>query len=143
MNNCQKCGANDWATEKQQSLNTFKRCNNCSYSPAFEKVEAVDAKTWVESIAKEHLELQENAHQLEQELHDIENPSNLQIGNLNKAKRLLEGSDNKMTIAECLSNIIETTESGLITIMIPNLGAWQFEWGAFNLLNAIGKTKDV
>lgn len=142
--NCPKCGADDWKPVSQQHVSQFKACGNCNYAPALEHATVMDAKTWVESIATEHAERQQEAHDQEQQLHDIEKPTTLQHGRLAKAKRLLAVADKKMHIAEALSEVVGATESGQITLLIPELGLYQFEWGEFNLFKAIAKVqKDV
>lgn len=139
---CPKCGATDFKEVKENVLQTYKACSNCKYAPALEKAEPQDAKKWVEEIAKEHAEVQEQAYKAEQEIHDLNGKASiLQVGRLNKAKRLLAASDKKMIVAEGVSEIVEATESGQITLLIPELGLYQFEWGDFSLFKAIGKEK--
>jgi hypothetical protein len=101
----------------------------------------MDAKEWVMGIAKEHAELQAEALRVEQNFHDVLNPTTLHHGLLNRAHRLLFASDLKMHVAESISEVVEATESGQITMMIPELGLFQFEWGSFDLFKAIGKSE--
>lgn len=135
---CPRCGAQDWKPVTESVVRKFNACGNCDYSPWLEKeAPVIDAKTWVLDVAKQHTDSQDEAHRLEQQLHDTEKPSNLLIGRLNKAKRLLVQADQKMLVAESLSQIVEATETGQITMIIPQLGMFQIEWGNFDLFKAI------
>lgn len=141
MKACPQCGATDWhdVTEHRQVI--FKACGNCKYAPSLEVAESQSASEWVEAIHQEHLELEKEAHIREQELHDTRKPTTLMHGRLNKTKRLLAAADLKMHIAACLSEIVQDTESGQITLLIPELGLYQFEWGDFNLFQGIDKVR--
>lgn len=138
MKPCPKCGATDWKPVTEQTSQKYNVCGNCSYSPWLERVQPVNAKDWVLGIAKEHAELQAEAFKIEQNFHDHPNPTTLHHGLLNRARRLLASSDLKMHVAESISEVVEATESGQITMVIPELGLLQFEWGNFNLFKAIG-----
>lgn len=139
MKACPKCGANDWKSITEQRQYMYKACGNCKFAPALAKAKTVDAKEWVLGIAKEHQELQEEAFKVEQKFHDHPSPTTLQHGLLNRAHRLLAASDLKMHIAEAISEVVDATESGQITMLIPELGLFQFEWGNFDLFKAIDK----
>ena len=140
---CPKCGGSEFKPVLEQRQVTYNQCGNknCEYNMEWAKVESLDAKDWVEAIAMEHTSLQDEAHRLEQELHDVAKPTMLQEAKLNKAKRQLEAADKKMLMAEALSSIVEATESGQITLAIPELGLFSFEWGSFDLFRAIAKVQ--
>lgn len=140
MKPCPKCGAEDWKPVVEQRQVSYQACGNCKYNMEWERVETQDAKSWVEGIAKEHDELQKEAFRLEQELHDVTKPTNLQIGRVNKAKRLLDAADKKMLMAEALSEVVNATEDGQMTLLIPELGLFSFEWGDFSVWKAITKS---
>ena len=139
---CPKCGGSDFKPVVEQRQISYQECANCKYNMEWERTETQNAKEWVEGVATEHTSLQDEAHRLEQELHDAVKPTNLQIGRVNKAKRLLEAADKKMLMAEALSEIVGATESGQITLLIPELGAFQFVWGDFDLFRAIDKVRE-
>ena len=141
---CPKCGGSDFKPILEQRQVSYQQCGNknCEYNIEWNKVESLDAKEWIESIAMEHTSLQDEAHRLEQELHDILKPTMLQEAKLNRAKRQLEASDKKMIMAESLSSIVEATESGEVTLAIPSLGLFQFSWGDFNLWRAVEKSNE-
>lgn len=141
MKPCPKCGANDWKPVTEQRQVAYKACGNCQYNLVWDDVVVQDAKSWVESVAREHDELTQEWVAREQEVHDTEKPTTLQHGRLNKAKRLLAASDLKMHVADALSGVVQDTESGQITLLIPELGMFQFEWGDFNLFKAIAKVQ--
>jgi Zn ribbon nucleic-acid-binding protein len=136
---CPNCGSEDIKPVLEQRQVSYNECANCKYNIEWAKVESQNAKDWVESIAMEHTSLQDEAHRLEQELHDIVKPTMLQEARLSKAKRQLEAADKKMLIAEALSSIVEATESGQITLAIPELGLMQFTWGNYSVWEAIKK----
>lgn len=140
---CPKCGGREFKSVTESVQQSYKKCNNpgCNYAPALEHAEPIDASTWALGIAKEHAERNDVWIKAEQELHDIEKPTTLHHGRLAKAKRLLDESDKKMHIAEALSEVVGATESGQITVIIPELGMYQFEWGEFNLFKAIDKVQ--
>ncbi len=49
---CPKCGNPEFKDVTENVQQKYKRCSNCSYAPALEKAESVDAKTWVEGVAE-------------------------------------------------------------------------------------------
>lgn len=137
---CPKCGNQEFKEVTENSQQKYKRCGNCHYSPALEKAEPVDAKTWIEGVAKEYAEAVEALRQADLAL--AEKESTLTLGKFNKAKRVLTLSEQKMVIAEAVSTIIEMNQEGQITLLLPGMGLFQFEWGNFDLFEAISKEKE-
>lgn len=133
---CPKCGNPEFKDVTENVQQKYKRCTNCSYSPALERAEPVDVKTWVEGITREHVEATENFKSAATAC--AEKETTLTVGKLNKAKRLLALSEKKMVIAEAVSTIAGETESGQITLLIPEIGLLQFEYGTFDLFKTIG-----
>lgn len=138
---CPKCGGDDWKPVTEQRQFIYKACGNCNYTPSLENAQPQEAGKWLEEMAAEHAALVEEAHAREQEVHDAAKPTTLQHGRLSKAKRLLAMSDKKMIIAEAMSEVVKDTESGQVTLIIPEVGMYQFEWGDFHLLRAIEKVQ--
>lgn len=141
MNPCPKCGANDWKKVTEQRQHAYSACGNCHYAPALEQAVTVDARDWVLQVAREHDLLAKDALQVEQRFHEINRPTTLHHGLLNRAKRLLADSDKKMLVAEAVSSVVEATENGQITLIIPELGLFQFEWGDFDLFKGIDQVQ--
>lgn len=133
---CPKCGNPKFKEVTENVQQKYRQCENCHYSPALEKTEPVDAKTWVEGIAKERAEAEEALRVADLAL--AEKNTTLTLGKFNKAKRLLALAEKKMVVAEALSTIVGETESGQITLLVPELGLFQFEWGEFELFKVIG-----
>lgn len=143
MKNCPKCGIVDWKNVSENVVQQYKKCGNCGYTPSFEKTESLDAKEWVLKLREEL-----STHTFEFDVWDKElagttKPTNKQIGNWNKSKRLMELSQTRLQVAEKLSEVVELIPEGQITLLLPNIGMWQFEWGGFNLFKAIGNEKNL
>lgn len=134
---CPKCGNSDFKEVTENLQQKYKSCSNCHYSPALERAEPVDAKTWVE-------EIYQHASQAESDFIDADvefrkKETTLTMGKLNKAKRIMEAAQKKVVLADAVSRIVGETESGQITLLIPELGLFQFEYGGFELFKAIGQ----
>lgn len=137
--NCPKCGISDWKKVSENVVQQYKKCGNCGYAPSFEKAESLDAKEWVLKL-KEEL----STRTLEFDIWDHEmagtaKPSNKQVGNWNKSKRLMELAQTRLEVAESVSKIVELNSEGMITVLLPGIGAFEFTWpNDFNLFKIIG-----
>jgi len=138
---CPKCGNPEFKEVTENVQQKYKRCSNCQYAPALEKAESVDVKTWVEGIAAEYKEKQDAFDQALAA--KAEKETTLTIGKANKAKRERLMVEKKMVIADAVSRIAGETESGQITLLIPEIGLLQFEYGNFDLFKAIGTTTNT
>ena len=133
---CPKCGMSDFKTAYEQVTQTYKKCGNCGHAEALEKAEKLDAKEWVSQIAQAHEEAFRKFGEAKAKAEA--NPTNLTIALKNVAEREWKQLQDKMELADSVSTIVEGRESGQITLLLPGLGMFQFEWGDFNLFKVIG-----
>lgn len=133
---CPVCGNPKFKEVSENVQQKYRQCENCRYSPALERAEPVDAKAWVEEIAAEYAAAVQSFQEANAAYE--EKQGTLTMGKKNKATRELAIAKKKVTLAEAVSTIVGETESGQITLLIPEIGLFQFEYGDFDLFKVIG-----
>lgn len=126
---------------KENVQHEYQKCDNpsCGYAPAFDKAEDRNASDWANELLGEHNRLLVEGINLEA---DTKTRPTLLAGLRNKNKRLLEEVELKMRIAEAISDVVDATTQGQITLHAPELGLLvQFTWGGFQLFKSLGEVK--
>lgn len=136
-----RCGSTDFKTVKENVQQTYKQCRSCGWNFALEEFKNPSISEWVQSLQLQYSEAKEALNRAVLRLNEKE--TNLTLAVRNAAQREVDRVVLQLEIANQLAKIVEATEEGQITLLIPEVGKYTFTWGDFKLFKVLGNEKNT